>query len=443
MYGFPTARAAWTLLTYLTEINKAGASFFSEYMAANPIPYHYGAEAKIVDVSGESFILGLMTMTPVNIDEKFRNNYITVDPPALAVRLLDIRLALHDEFVADLSHVREENADIMKVACLSNLEGSMKMECDVVFGDRRFRGAGGERREDGWGGEGSVRPLVTRGDERVMGMTETAPRERDVGSGVPRKNCDLNNTGETDLEVEREEAVLARAPPARAVPPLRFAGGLFARWRRAYTASGSSLLSGSRRRAGRRRHHPVAARSTPGGSPRSPRTSPSSAGSSAPRRRLARTSRIARTSSPPTSRSRVACSTRPPGRCTSSASTSAWSPPTSAQPRARARGARVRRGPGERRGRPYMPHLSLVYGDLDASERRAAAEARARELLGDRAPEADSSRRTSASGARTWRTMTCATWSRVERFPLRFRAASTDARVHRARDGREGSTRAT
>ena len=102
-------RAAWTLLTYLTEINKAGASFFSEYMANNPIPYHYGAEAKIVDVSGESFILGLMTMTPVNIDEKFRNNYITVDPPALAVRLLDIRLALHDEFVADLSHLLEEN----------------------------------------------------------------------------------------------------------------------------------------------------------------------------------------------------------------------------------------------------------------------------------------------------------------------------------------------
>ena len=48
LYGFPP-RAAWTLLTYLTEINKAGASFFAEYMANNPIPYHYGAEAKIVD----------------------------------------------------------------------------------------------------------------------------------------------------------------------------------------------------------------------------------------------------------------------------------------------------------------------------------------------------------------------------------------------------------
>jgi len=144
LYGFLTARAAWTLLTYLTEINKAGASFFSEYMANNPIPYHYGAEAKIVDVSGESFILGLMTMTPVNIDEKFRNNYITVDPPALAVRLLDIRLALHDEFVADLSHVREENADIMKVACLSNLEGSMKMECDVALTDDDFEAPGGD-----------------------------------------------------------------------------------------------------------------------------------------------------------------------------------------------------------------------------------------------------------------------------------------------------------
>jgi len=153
LYGFLTARAAWTLLTYLTEINKAGASFFSEYMAANPIPYHYGAEGKIVDVSGESFILGLMTMTPVNIDEKFRNNYITVDPPALAVRLLDIRLALHDEFVADISHVREENADIMKVACMSNLEGSLKAECDVVFGDDDFEAPGAQG--EGAGGEGS------------------------------------------------------------------------------------------------------------------------------------------------------------------------------------------------------------------------------------------------------------------------------------------------
>ena len=122
-------------------------------MAANPIPYHYGAEGKIVDASGESFILGLMTMTPVNIDEKFRNNYITVDPPALAVRLLDIRLALHDEFVADISHVREENADIMKVACMSNLEGSLKAECDVVFGDDDFEAPGAQG--EGAGGEGS------------------------------------------------------------------------------------------------------------------------------------------------------------------------------------------------------------------------------------------------------------------------------------------------
>lgn len=32
--GMLTARAAATLLTYLTEMNKAGASFFAEYMAA-------------------------------------------------------------------------------------------------------------------------------------------------------------------------------------------------------------------------------------------------------------------------------------------------------------------------------------------------------------------------------------------------------------------------
>jgi hypothetical protein len=45
------------------------------------------------------------------------------DPPALAVRLLDIRLAIRDEYIADLSHVRDENADIMKVSCMRNLVG--------------------------------------------------------------------------------------------------------------------------------------------------------------------------------------------------------------------------------------------------------------------------------------------------------------------------------
>jgi hypothetical protein len=94
LYGFLTARAAWTLLIYLQEINKAGAGFWTEYMSTHPIPYHYGGEGKIADVSGENFILGLMNMSPTNIEETYRDNYITVDPPALAVRLLDIRYAL-------------------------------------------------------------------------------------------------------------------------------------------------------------------------------------------------------------------------------------------------------------------------------------------------------------------------------------------------------------
>ena len=75
--------------------------------------------------------------------------------------------------------------------------------------------------------------------------------------------------------------------------------------------------------------------------------------------------------------------------------------------------------PGNGGGRPYMPHLSLVYGDLDASERRTAAEEATRELLGDRAPEAGFL----AEDISLWRTdvqdRTCRTWSRVERFPLR------------------------
>jgi hypothetical protein len=75
--------------------------------------------------------------------------------------------------------------------------------------------------------------------------------------------------------------------------------------------------------------------------------------------------------------------------------------------------------PGNGGGRPYMPHLSLVYGDLDASERRTAAEEATRELLGDRAPDAGFV----AEDISLWRTdindRTCRTWSRVDRFPLK------------------------
>ncbi|EEH53129.1 uncharacterized protein MICPUCDRAFT_48510 [Micromonas pusilla CCMP1545] len=143
LYGMLTARAAMTLLTYLTEINKAGATFFQEYMANNPIPYAFWASGKVKDVSGETFIEGLLAMSPTNIEEKYRDNYITVDPPALAVRLLDIRLALRDEWIADLAHVREENADIMKVSCMTSLENSFCLDCDDVdFDDDGGAGLG-------------------------------------------------------------------------------------------------------------------------------------------------------------------------------------------------------------------------------------------------------------------------------------------------------------
>ena len=135
LYGMLTARAAATLLTYLTELNKSTAQFFQEYMANNPIPYAFWQDGKVKDVSGENFIEGLLTMGPTHIDEKFRDSYITVDPPALAVRLLDIRMALKDEYIADLAWVKEENANIMKVACMSNLESSVSLDCDIDFDD--------------------------------------------------------------------------------------------------------------------------------------------------------------------------------------------------------------------------------------------------------------------------------------------------------------------
>ena len=56
LYGMLTARAAATLLTYLTELNKTTAQFFQEYMAAHPIPYAYWESGKVKDVSGETFI---------------------------------------------------------------------------------------------------------------------------------------------------------------------------------------------------------------------------------------------------------------------------------------------------------------------------------------------------------------------------------------------------
>lgn len=48
------------------------------YVSVNRIPYAYGEQAKVADVSGENFILGLLTMGPVHIDEKYRDNYVTV-----------------------------------------------------------------------------------------------------------------------------------------------------------------------------------------------------------------------------------------------------------------------------------------------------------------------------------------------------------------------------
>jgi|TARA_B100001142_G_scaffold203448_2_gene201879 hypothetical protein len=52
-------------------------------------------------------------------------------------------LALRDEWIADLAHVREENADIMKVSCMTSLENSFCLDCDDVdFDDDGGAGLG-------------------------------------------------------------------------------------------------------------------------------------------------------------------------------------------------------------------------------------------------------------------------------------------------------------
>lgn len=77
------------------------------------------------------------------------------------MRLLDIRLALRDEYIADLSHCREENADIMKVSCMKNLENSFASDvpCEVDYGEGGGGGGGGGGDGGGdwdWGDGGVV-----------------------------------------------------------------------------------------------------------------------------------------------------------------------------------------------------------------------------------------------------------------------------------------------
>ena len=69
-------------------------------------------------VSGESFILGLMTMTPVNIDEKFRNNYIVWTRPPRGPGSRTPRATLPRRVRRRRFRCVRGNADIMKVACM-------------------------------------------------------------------------------------------------------------------------------------------------------------------------------------------------------------------------------------------------------------------------------------------------------------------------------------
>ena len=82
--------------------------------------------------------------------------------------------------------------------------------------------------------------------------------------------------------------------------------------------------------------------------------------------------------------------------------------------------------PGNGKGAPYMPHLSLVYGDLTETEReRARKDAAAAFFLmgdGDR-KNASHAASFDATEVSLWRTdvqdLSCESWSRVDRYPLR------------------------
>jgi 2'-5' RNA ligase len=78
--------------------------------------------------------------------------------------------------------------------------------------------------------------------------------------------------------------------------------------------------------------------------------------------------------------------------------------------------------PGNGGGAPYMPHLSLVYGQLTDAQREDARRDGETALLGNElANVADAS--FVAAEVTLWRTdiedLTCESWSRVDRYPLK------------------------
>ena len=78
--------------------------------------------------------------------------------------------------------------------------------------------------------------------------------------------------------------------------------------------------------------------------------------------------------------------------------------------------------PGNGGGAPYMPHLSLVYGDLTETEREHARKDAAAALLGDGDTNASHAASFAAAEVSLWRTdvqdLSCESWSRVDRYPL-------------------------
>ena len=83
--------------------------------------------------------------------------------------------------------------------------------------------------------------------------------------------------------------------------------------------------------------------------------------------------------------------------------------------------------PGNGGGAPYMPHLSLVYGDLTETERERARKDAAAALMGDGDTNASHAASFAAAEVSLWRTdvqdLSCESWSRVDRYPLRAAAS--------------------
>ena len=141
LFGLLTQRAAITLVFYLHETNQVLCKWFSNFVAANPVPRSGSND----ESSGDELLRKLLCLGEQRIDNPcvhgHRSNCLkahpmsspfllrytfesfSFDPGSLVSRLLEVRAELAREWAEDLRWVKAENADLLR----SNLQCSLQL----------------------------------------------------------------------------------------------------------------------------------------------------------------------------------------------------------------------------------------------------------------------------------------------------------------------------